>query len=45
MVYGLEGRIENRVRTTDGTAAVSALTVFVDESQSLGKPEKAECGG
>ncbi len=42
LAYGLGGRIGNRVRNPDGTAAVSAEAALVDESQSLGKPEKAE---
>lgn len=32
----------NWVKIPNGTAAVSAETMLVDESQSLGKPEKAE---
>jgi hypothetical protein len=38
----LRGRIGNRVRNPDGTAAVCVEAALVDESQSLGKPEKAE---
>jgi hypothetical protein len=37
-------RIGNRVKIPDGTAAVSAEAALVDESRSLGKPEKAERG-
>jgi len=34
---------ENRVRIPNGTAAVCAKTHSLDESQSLGRPGKAEC--
>jgi len=40
---GLRRIIGNRVKGPNGTAAVSAEAALVDESQSLGKPEKAEC--
>ncbi len=34
----------NWVRIPDGTAAVYAECMLVDENQSVGKPEKAEYG-
>lgn len=34
----------NWVRDPDGTAAVCAESILIDENQSLGKPEKAKDG-
>jgi hypothetical protein len=39
MAYGLRGRIGNRVKIPNGTAAVSAEAALVDESRSLGNRE------
>jgi hypothetical protein len=39
LAYGLWGMIGNRVQIPDGTAAVSAEAVLVDESRSLGNWE------
>ena len=43
--YSLAGRIGNRVRDPDGTAAVCGVEGVHGESQSLGRPEKARRSG